>query len=382
MKTIALLSILFASYYLNAQSVVHSLLPRTIERPAFRDMSKKTQKDLAKEYAKIYLKTNYLRAPFITYYQLLFQSYLQKQPTIFKELGFNELPTYENTIDFLNSSGDFTDIIQKTQYGICMGVTSLMRKINMLAHFDPDNTQNSYVPYNKKLKIQYYKNLIDKLMTNQPVIIPEYASAREFTSDINLKNHFKRHALDQWALNNVTLQGGLLQMMRGVSNTMSRSYKIKVYQRLKTRLALGYNPKLFFALKGDIRDVDDMRIHVVQVFKVDEPDEDGNYKIHYWDPNFKFYKLDGESETEIPYWLEMQIKTADEKLDLTNDKKMAYKFNVARTIDVNQDQNTSTGNYKDISYLGIYKWDDAEIAEILSNYNNFCHLHPDLCQAK
>ena len=382
MKSLLLLSILFLSSQLNAQSVVHHILPKVSKRPAFQSLTESTQKDLVKKYAAIYLENNLIRAPFINYNQLRFQKHLRSQPTIFKDLGFNQPPSFENTVDFLNSSRDFKNIIQRTEFGTCMGVTSVMRKVNMLAHFDPENKYNSYVPFNESLKTQFYKGLIDKMMANKPVLIPYFKNTREFTADPRFNEYFKRHALDQWALNNVTFHGGVMQMMRGASSKMSPRYKRKLYRKLKRRLALGYNPKLFFALKGDIREYERLRIHVVQVFKVEEPDEDGNYKVHYWDPNYKYYQMDEDEDVQIPYWLEAQLKSGDESLELSNNVKKAYFFNVAQIINVNQKEKTTAGGYDDISYLGIYRWDDAEINEILNNYEDFCHQYPNLCRAK
>ena len=339
-----------------AQSVAHKVLPQTFNRPAFQDLSQSTQKDLAKEYAKIYLKYNAIRTPFIHYRQNQFQALLLTQPQIFHNLSLNQEPSFENTVDFTNSYYDFYDVIGSTEYGICMGVTSVIRKLNMLAHYDPNNAYQAHIPSEQEKKLKFYKSIIDNIMANKPTIVPGFNSTREFTTNEDLKPYFLKHSLDQWALNNVTLHGGLLQMMAGVARKMTPFYKMSLYHKLKRRLALGYNPKLFFALKGDIREVDEMRIHVVQVFKVDEPDQNGNYKIHYWDPNYRFRKTEH------------------------NDDNLAYLMRVANIIEVEPHGLASTSSYDDIGYLGIYKWDDAEIAEIYDNYQPFCRKYPKLCR--
>ena len=348
----------FSLKALYAQSVAHKVLPSTASRPAFQDLAELTQKDLAKEYAKIYLQYNAVRTPFIHFRQAQFQSLLLMQPQLFKNLNLSLEPSFDNTVDFTNSYYDFYDVIGSTEYGICMGVTSVIRKLNMLAHYDLSNEYKATIPQEHEKKIEFYKGLIDNIMANKPTIIPGFHSTRQFTADEDLRSYFLKHSLDQWALNNVTIHGGLLQMMAGVAREMTPYYKRNLYHKLKRRLELGYNPKLFFALKGDIREIDEMRIHVVQVFKVDEADENGHYRIHYWDPNYEFRETQHENED------------------------LAYLMRVANIIEVAPDGLASTSNYDDIGYLGIYKWDDAEIAEIFDNYLPFCRKYPELCNKK
>jgi hypothetical protein len=110
------------------------------------------------------------------------------------------------------------------QFGFCFRVTTVLRKMNLLAFFDPDNQLGSLVPSkdDKVAWMEFYKALIDRVMMNKPVVIPCFSGLHEFSENPDIKSYMVLHVLNQTATNNASLYSGLEQMLLVVKRSYSK----------------------------------------------------------------------------------------------------------------------------------------------------------------
>ena len=363
MKIIVILLIV-TSHLCLAQSFPYNTYPKFNERPSFKlvehfdDDSEYPQKDLMKSYLPLYL---FKKLPRMHSVQALKYDYIRRSLfssqdfDIFKIFKDKRAPKIENDLSFENDEIDFSNLLV-SNLGVCMGVTSVIRKFNMLAHFDPQNKMGAKYPIrqiDEKAWFKYFQSLIDRVMANIPTVFPEFANLEELSMYGNFYTYLQRHSLDQWALNNLSLRAGIGEMLFSIKNRFTR-YKARTLHRdLKARLARHYNPKVFLSKPGKFSKSEDIWIHVMKVYKISARNKDGSYRIHLWDPNFP-----------VSHELSKAI------VDITADGKAIF-----------HDEDNKKAK---LSMIDLYKWDDAEIALILKNYKHFCSQakHKEICQVE
>lgn len=313
--------------------------------PVFKMEEIPAQRDLLIRY----LPYNALRAPLLEArlikYKSLYEAMSDSDFDVLKSRVPRHTPNLDFSLAFENHNMGFEDAKKKNdQYGYCIGVTTELRKMNLLAFYDPENKYGASVPDKKDHTawLNYYKKLVDKVMSNRPVIIPGFANLNEFSGTPGIKEHMVRHVANQWATKNATLYSGLHQMLWGVKRKYSKKEADKLYYKIRERLDRHYPPNLFLSKKNyDKPLLGGQYIHIMQAFDLTERKDDGSYKIGVWHINNKW------------------------------DKATYY-------IDVRAD-GTAWMEWRDLGELDIVPGDDAEIAEMIHRLAPFCREHAGLC---
>lgn len=366
MKYLLILTLVHA-FFSFSQSTPALYFPDFKERPAYHlkvyenEESPYTQREFFKTYFPLYAykKVKRLTAVEVLSTYFSYKASFEKEAfDIFKIFQDKREPKIENDLSFENDSYDFSSLLD-AQYGVCMGVSSVIRKFNMLAYFDINNQDGRDVPLrheNEKKWRAYYEGLIDRVMNNMPTIIPGFYDLEDLSSHGNFYTYLQKHSLDQWALNNLTLRGGLREMLGGlIKNRFSKKKGLRLYRQLRKRLSLHYNPKVYLtqplrtsdAQKPDGMEDLEIWIHVMQVYSLSEMKKDGSYTVSLWDPNYPASHPGARAMVDI----NSQGKALYYHKDLGDGKE-------------------------ELSDIDIYKYDDAEIAEILINYKKFCSETP------
>jgi hypothetical protein len=296
-----------------------------------------------------YLSYNLINAPIanarLVNFTSLYQTLEESDFDVFKSHVFRHTPNLEFSLAFQNHNMGFENKEKKNdQYGFCLGVTTELRKMNLLAFYDPENTSKAQVPKieDQEAWLNFYKELIDKIMTNRPVIIPGFANLQELSGTPGIKEYMVRHVLNQWAMKNASLYSGFDQMLMGVKREYSKNEAEKLFLDVKQRLARHYPPRLFLSKKNYDKPLFGAQyIHVMEAFEISEKEADGSYKIGVWHINNPWDKA--------TYHVEIRADGSDWM------------------------------EWRDLGELDIVPGDDAEIAEMVKNLKPFCAKNPDLC---
>ena len=279
-------------------------------------------------------------------YTALYKELEQSDFDVFKSREFRHTPNFDFSLAFQNHNMGFENSDKKNdQYGFCLGVTTELRKMNLLAFYDPENKLGATVPAKEDQVawLNYYKSLIDKIMINRPVIIPGFSGLHELSGTPGIKEYLVRHVLNQWAMQNATLYSGIDQMLMGVKRSYSKREANKLYHAVKARLARHYPPRLFLSKKNyDKPLLGGQYIHVMEAFEISEMNADGSYRIGVWHINNTWDKA--------IYHLEIKAN------------------------------GTAWMEWRDLGELDIVPGDDAEIAEMVKHLKPFCRANPELCQ--
>ncbi len=297
-----------------------------------------------------YLPYNALYAPLVEArnlkYSTLYKTLSESDFDVFESRTFRHAPNLDFSLAFENHNMGFEDAkIKNDQYGFCLGVTTELRKFNLLAFYDSENKFGAKVP-NKETHyeewLDFYKDLIDDVMRNRPVIIPGFKGLNEFSGTEGIKDYMVRHVMNQWATKNATLYSGLYQMLWGVKRNYSKREADKLYYEVKERIERKYPPRLFLSKKNfDQPLFGGQYIHIMQAFEITEMKADGSYKIGVWHINNKWDKA--------TYYIEVRAN------------------------------GTAWMEWRDLGELDIVPGDDAEIAEMVKNLTPFCQDKPELC---
>ena len=296
-----------------------------------------------------YLPYNFLMAPVIEArhikYTSLYQAYSESAFDVFKSRFSRHTPNLDFSLAFENHNMGFENAEKKNdQYGFCLGVTTELRKMNLLAFYDPENKYGANVPdkKDKKAWLAFYQGLIDKVMSNKPVIIPGFSGLNEFSGTEGIKDYMILHVLNQWATKNATLYSGLHQMLWGVKREYSKAEADTLYDEVKARIDRHYPPRLFLSKKNYDKPLFGAQyIHIMQAFEISEKKPDGSYQIGVWHINNKWDKAT----------YHIQVKP----------------------------DGTAWMEWRDLGELDIVPGDDAEIAEMVKNLSPFCKDKPELC---
>jgi hypothetical protein len=296
-----------------------------------------------------YLPYNILRAPILEArhikYTSLYQASSEAAFDVFKSRVPRHTPNLDFSLAFENHNMGFENAEKKNdQYGFCLGVTTQLRKMNLLAFYDPENKYGASVPDKKDhgAWLSFYKSLIDKVMSNKPVIIPGFSGLNEFSGTPGIKEYMVLHVLNQWATKNATLYSGFHQMLWGVKRKYSKAEAETLYHDVKARIDRHYPPRLFLSKKNYDKPLFGAQyIHIMQAFEISKKKEDGSYKIGVWHINNKWDKA--------TYHIEVRA------------------------------DGTAWMEWRDLGELDLVPGDDAEIAEMMRNLSPFCKDKPELC---
>lgn len=243
-------------------------------------------------------------------------------------------PLESTALQFTNSYSDFAPVLPLHD-GACYGTTELIRRLNLLAIYDPENRSGTAVPpRNQPAKLfAFFVNQLEKIGKNEPAVFPGYANLKELSSDPLLKRALIERAAIFWAEKNARF-GALFEMLNSPNGNLTETELKRVHAQLTERLALRYNPVIFIA--KPIKEW----IHVLQVYAITERRSDGSYEISVWDPNSR------------------------------------YPYNKG-TIRVTRAGATYGGTLTEIE---LVPGDDREIAEITGSLKRFCARNETLCE--
>lgn len=205
---------------------------------------------------------------------------------LFKEHSIRNKPQKEWSFPFYNSGRNFSDIFSM-EFGLCSGMTSTLRKFNMLADFDPKMTRavpNKQTQPKKWLK--YYTDKIDQIIDYKMTTIEGFENLYTFASEPQIQKYIRQNVLEKWKENNVNLIQGALDGFMSVNQSMSKSDLIDLNTELAQRIEYGYNPIVYLSQPAETLFSTKQWIHVVMVTEVTAPKKDGSYTIHIWDSNY------------------------------------------------------------------------------------------------
>lgn len=213
----------------------------------------------------------------------------QRQSTpfdVFYTHSDKRFPKKENFFSFVNDSYDFKDIV-KVEFGLCAGVSILLRRFNMLAYFDQYEQVESAPREGSSKWFSFYKKKIDEIVTEKkPVIIPGFANLLEFSSVPEIKKYIQENVVKEWADSASALWRGVSQQLYSVRGTFTKKEANQLYDELSYKTqALGYSPIVWLAKPNSNPFSKDQWIHVMQVIEVSEPNRAGAYTIKVWDIN-------------------------------------------------------------------------------------------------
>ena len=246
---------------------------------------------------------------------------------------------------FSNSDEEGFEDIVNIEFGMCAGFTLLLRKMNMLAFYDPENLEMQSVPDRiKKPKewLKFMHSKVDDIVDLHMAIIPSFKNLKEFSSDPEIGHYLRTKILHEWKTANVNLFQGTQAILGATKQSLSETERAKTYTYLESRLNLGYNPTVYLVRHADTFASSEQWIHVVQVTGIQPKAKDGSYKIQIWDVN-----------SSLPSY-------ADVSITVRADGQINY-------------AGMMLGNIIPL------KWDDLEISYMIKNNIDFCIDRPDLC---
>lgn len=247
------------------------------------------------------------------------------------------------TLPIGNNHSEYSELV-KIKYGVCAGLTMTLRKLNLLAHYDPKNKFKQKVPpkSDKQAWFKFMKTKIDDIISyNKMSIIPNYGNLLDFSLEPLIKEYLKEHIIRQWELVNINFLQGIYQGYGGTIRKMSKLQLIENADTLNTQLKLGVNPIIFMSGPSQKLFSTDQWIHVVQVIDITK-DRGNNIILKVWDPN-----------------LLSQAQNSP-KLIISNTGVLTYGGKVL---------------------AGLYPlmWDTYEIADMVEKNLDFCADRPRLC---
>ncbi len=299
-----------------------------------------TQRNLLGRYAGKYLKGGFKRAAERSKNRLAGSTFSDlkineaKQNLLAELTARSKFPNSTNWPGFINSHSDFASVIELYD-GACFGVTELIRRMNLLAVFDPTNVSGATVPSrtNPKAYFEFFESLLKKIGKNEVAVFPGFHNFLELSSDSLIKRAMLERAIFIWAEKNARLSV-VFQMWKSPNFKMRKHELGRLHRDLKERMALHYNPVIFIA-----RPIKEW-IHLLQVSAVSEVAADGSWSMTIWDPN------------DAPPYSQ-------------------------RTITVDRDGNV---NYDGpLTEVEIAPGDDAEIGKIAGSLAQFCEQNRSLC---
>lgn len=221
-------------------------------------------------------------------FQIIHRSNPEGSPfRLFKKNSVKNKPQQEWSFPFYNSGKSFRDILN-LEFGLCSGMTSTLRKFNMLATFDataslaaPDKTTQP------ELWLKYYTDKIDQIIDYRMTTIDGFENLYSFASDPEIQKYIRLNVLQKWKENNVNILQGSVDGFLSVNQTMTVKDLIELRRELSQRLEYGYNPIVYLSQPATKFFSKEQWIHVVMVTGVSNLSKDGSFMIEIWDSNHK-----------------------------------------------------------------------------------------------
>lgn len=244
----------------------------------------------------------------------------------------SNLPNGTNWPGFTNSSGYLSEVISLSE-GACFGVTEFIRRMNLLAVYDPNNLSGATVPprTDPKAYFGFYEKLFEQIGKNEVAVFPGFKNMIELSGDSLIRRAMKERAVIFWAEKNARLSV-FFQMWKAPNFKVRKAEMNRLHKKLKSRIALHYNPVIFIA--KPIKEW----IHVLQVASVTEKAADGSWSATIWDPNVS---------------------------------------SGTRTLRVSADGSASYGG--ELTEAEIAPKDDFEVGQIAGSLSRFCEKNAQLC---
>ena len=269
--------------------------------------------------------------------------------TMFNFAQERRIPSKEWSFNFGASDHSGFKKVVKVEQGLCADFTVTLRKMNMLAFYDPKNIENQLVPSSKQEPeawLDFMKSKIDDIMNLKMTIIPGFKNLRQFSTNPKIAHYLRTKIVSEWQATNINVyQGGIQAILGTRQKNFTATGAAKLHQHLKERLDLGYNPTVFLIQESEKLFTPDHWIHVLQVNGIEEMNADGSYVMRVWDINMK-----------APIY-------ADEVAIMKADGTVSY-------------QGRQLGNVVPL------KWDDLEVSKMIKNNITFCAQRPDLCKSR
>lgn len=180
--------------------------------------------------------------------------------------------TGEHLLDFLNEKSEFKGFHQRT-LGYCYGHTTLQRKFNYLAVFDPDNKYGADIPNVEKERKwkRFYRKRINRIKRGKATVIPGFNNLREFCANPIIKKILKEKTVEEWRDNAARL-GGVSLFLKGL-NELNKKTVDKRVNDIRAALAVNITPKIYMTNSKR-----PMFMHIISVYDVID-DSDGSTRL-------------------------------------------------------------------------------------------------------
>lgn len=124
-----------------------------------------------------------------------------------------------------------------TTYGYCHGMTMVTRQMIYYATFNPKIKLKVTYKQDPKRWLDFYEDVVDKIMRGIPQEIPGYKNLADFSSS-PIQGYLQRHVADQWGLNTSTTT-----MLQNAYETNFKKLDLETVKRYKKNLShyLGKN---------------------------------------------------------------------------------------------------------------------------------------------
>ncbi len=367
MKSIIILSIL--SVHLSLKANDNILIPPHV----------KTQKQLSKYQVKRYIKSfpkialecsrHFLRGS--SYHRLLRNQGPVAFQNAFKLNYTKRFPRTENHFPFDNDG--VSDVCDR-DFGYCHGFSAALTYWNRLSHFDPENISKTKYPKNVGSDewFEYYKNIIDKIMKDRkPLIVPGYNHLYEFASSHpRITRYLKEHIALEWAERNINISS-YFKVLRQVYHNFTLKESKALYKKLNFQInELNFNPIVWIASSTNERKrINPLEIpgsiHNMQAYRIDPIDQQGNFKLYFWD----IYSAQDADEAIDVYTISTTSTGANGKPVIFREVRNSLGKIVGK-----KKRFDGAFNFADMDTV---PYDEMKIGEDAVNLMNFYKAHPE-----
>ncbi|WP_127717379.1 hypothetical protein [Halobacteriovorax sp. HLS] len=211
---------------------------------------------------------------------------------IFKRPEVKDISDYsakENSLAFRNGGGGSQH--EATQ-GYCWGHASVSSKFNRLGFFDkeskPPFSLDSTNEQEQDKAVEYYKDIIDKIVDNQTVDIPGFENLYELSSHERLQSYIADHVATSWSKRAMSTQGLDIALS---SKPMKKNKTDKLIKDIVKKIDQNQQPQIVFTKKGSM-----FLTHAVLVSHY-EKGGDGSTRLCLRDNNNDRVSITRRSET-------------------------------------------------------------------------------------
>lgn len=275
-------------------------------------------------------------------------------------------PSRDWSFSFYNNVPDMAEVVQ-AEFGFCAGFSTTLRKINMMALYDKENTEKQVVPAKgTPAWFSFYKAKLDDIMNNKMTIIPGFANTYMLSSNKQLGLYIKQLIVHQWQVTNINLFQGLAGLL-SVNKQPDLEDMQKVRDSLAQRIAYGYNPIVYLSKYNDNVMSKEQWIHVLQIFEANEIQADGSFTLRAWDINEKAEQsvklITVDANAKIIMSQDVEVTEDSVRIGNLNLEKNKHTLKQALAV-------IESGN--ELNNILPLKWDDLEIEQMIKQNKKFC----------